>query len=713
MAEYGYLRTNGPTVSIPQDLSFSSDGTAAAASLASSLNLMIYEKLLQLPEAEATTATYASAPYVERAFYHNVHGNVLQIVERNVIGGISRTSAKYDRDGKVEEILESVTTSPSSQPTEKLTIYSYDNRGRLLNEDVQMDGAATVSTSYTYDILGRQASVSGNGLSQTYRYNFQGWLSGINASAGASPVFRETLRYADAIYTSRLHNGTISEVTWQHGSGTTATYAYSYDGAGRLVGTNHYTGSVRDDLWTETGISYDENGNMTGITRHAASGTSPVDNLNLKYSDNTLVSVNGASFSYNASGAISYDPLRELTFSYNAIGAPTSIRSNSDAAFYSYLSDGTKVFVLGERNEDGYAYLGSMIFRLCEGDWIIDSTPFSEGQIHRIEDRWIADRFVTDHLGSVRAVVRDGQVVERNDYYPYGGRHDNPSLPIDKENRWGFCAKEIQTTAGIDLLDFGARLYDPSIARWNAPDPLADYSPSISAYAYCAGNPVNLIDPSGCLITDYFTKGGKHYYHQTDDLNDQYIILSKVNKKETDEEKKKDAVADAWKKHEIVPVISKDALNNMNKTFRLTLKDGKEHMFSVGVKGSVTTITSGTDDSVSTEIPHKELYDKGEDLAFDVHSHPANQSGDSTIPSKNDLVNVVGKKLNAVLGFEVIYVPAFNSYTSGAESKPGSRSIKKIYFYDKTLSEQDIKNHTPVRYRMYRRINKRTLRKNK
>lgn len=52
----------------------------------------------------------------------------------------------------------------------------------------------------------------------------------------------------------------------------------------------------------------------------------------------------------------------------------------------------------------------------------------------------------------------------------------------------------------LPLLDFGARLYDPLTLAWDSPDPLADKYPSLSPYAYCAGDPVNFIDPDGKRI---------------------------------------------------------------------------------------------------------------------------------------------------------------------------------------------------------------------
>ncbi len=57
-------------------------------------------------------------------------------------------------------------------------------------------------------------------------------------------------------------------------------------------------------------------------------------------------------------------------------------------------------------------------------------------------------------------------------------------------------------------VDYGARYYDPTVARWHRPDPMADKYPDTSPYAFCANDPVNFVDWDGQVITDYFDSSG-------------------------------------------------------------------------------------------------------------------------------------------------------------------------------------------------------------
>ncbi|MBO7467655.1 MAG: RHS repeat-associated core domain-containing protein [Bacteroidaceae bacterium] len=68
-----------------------------------------------------------------------------------------------------------------------------------------------------------------------------------------------------------------------------------------------------------------------------------------------------------------------------------------------------------------------------------------------------------------------------------------------------FGGKELDRMYGYDLYDFGARNYDPAIARFTGMDPLSEKYYHLSPYAYCANNPVNYIDPDGRAWKPTFT----------------------------------------------------------------------------------------------------------------------------------------------------------------------------------------------------------------
>ena len=70
-----------------------------------------------------------------------------------------------------------------------------------------------------------------------------------------------------------------------------------------------------------------------------------------------------------------------------------------------------------------------------------------------------------------------------------------------------FTGKERDSETGFSY--FGARYYDSDILTgWLSVDPMADKYPNISPYAYCAWNPMRLVDPDG---KDVWLPGGDLY----------------------------------------------------------------------------------------------------------------------------------------------------------------------------------------------------------
>ena len=65
-----------------------------------------------------------------------------------------------------------------------------------------------------------------------------------------------------------------------------------------------------------------------------------------------------------------------------------------------------------------------------------------------------------------------------------------------------FTGKERDEETGYGY--FGARYMDhEQMTMWLSVDPMADKYPSISPYAYCAWNPVKLVDPDGEEISTH------------------------------------------------------------------------------------------------------------------------------------------------------------------------------------------------------------------
>ena len=70
-----------------------------------------------------------------------------------------------------------------------------------------------------------------------------------------------------------------------------------------------------------------------------------------------------------------------------------------------------------------------------------------------------------------------------------------------------FTGKERDEETGYGY--FGARYMDHELmTMWLSVDPMADKYPSISPYAYCAWNPVKLVDPDGREVSPVFSSTG-------------------------------------------------------------------------------------------------------------------------------------------------------------------------------------------------------------
>ena len=192
-------------------------------------------------------------------------------------------------------------------------------------------------------------------------------------------------------------------------------------------------------------------------------------------------------------------------------------------AVYTWVYPGEKRKVEDAKGK-GYGYWGDFLYRLEGRSLNLKEACFAGGKFVPAAGGCAVYYYLSDHLGSVRAVLdSSGNVLERSDYYPFGSRHLRPDYPLLAGNRFRYNGKEEQTTGGLGFLDYGARMYDSGLGRWTAGDPLSETYWGISPYAYCANNPLSFTDPTGMWIDDYFTYSGKYLGH--DDASSDLVRL--------------------------------------------------------------------------------------------------------------------------------------------------------------------------------------------
>jgi len=392
------------------------------------------------------------------------------------------------------------------------------------------------STLYTYDALGRQSAVSSGPtssadlLTSQYAYTLQQWTSSITTSLGGRTVFSETLGYnspsnslGGPSYTGLI---TRKNETWtipvnsSQSQSVPRTEDYVYDYAARL--------SAWDDSSSGENISYDARGNITSRSpRYGSGGTVTLTYTGDRLATRKVGTGTAVSFAHDSFARMTTDAEAGLTIAYNVLDLPERISQGTTLKVkYTYLADGTKVSAL-DASGAGLVYRVPFTYRRSSGGTLtFESAPFDSGRLTEAGTRY----HITDHLGSVRAVI-DGNASTTtyplpgfysvDDFAPFGvkstsGASSYLSLASTGSTvslRDGFTGQEDQgPDFGVGYSDFGARQYSPTLSRWLVPDPMGEKYYDVSPYVYCAGNPVNLIDPDGTIIRD---KNGKIVYATT------------------------------------------------------------------------------------------------------------------------------------------------------------------------------------------------------
>lgn len=442
--------------------------------------------------------------------------------------------------------------------TEHTAIDSYDVSGRPLvqrqhfkengvwsapyqfSHAYDLTGAVTTQTypsgrtvNYTYDVVGRLASVSGNlgdGVTRTYSsgiiydemgglrqeqygtdtpiynkrfYNVRGQLSEIRVSTySILTPGQETNWNRGALINHYSHqtwagsgtdnNGVLKKqdvyipVDDQISNYSLTTFFYDYDALNRIDRVTEVRNGVNS--WVQD-YDYDRWGNRT-INPANSWGGVPEPQFTVDPATNRLGVPGGATgvMSYDANGNLYNDTYTGYgTRTFDGENRVTSAQDvYGQNSTYVYDADGhrTRKRVAGGVEEwQVYGMSGSLLCEYSPG--ASPSTPLKEYayrngellvQATGTDFQWI----VADHLGTSRMVLdKTGSLagVKRHDYYPFGeeifapqgGRTVQQGYASDNVKQ-KFTGYERDDETGLDFAR--ARYYDSELGRFISPDPL-------------------------------------------------------------------------------------------------------------------------------------------------------------------------------------------------------------------------------------------------
>ncbi len=273
-------------------------------------------------------------------------------------------------------------------------------------------------------------------------------------------------------------------------NGVEVTYDYAYDLGGKLV-------EVKTNGTIASRYVYDANGNRVGGNLSTQSIKSVFD------SQDRLSAYNTQNYKYNLKGDLvskkNSITNQETSYVFNSLGQLAAVKSGSTAISYEYdgLRRRAQNFVNGVL-QSTYIYQGPL--RLtgvldAEGNVL---QRFGYASKSHAPDFMIMKgavyRIVTDHLGSVRLVVRvsDGTIMQEMLHDEFGRilKNTNPGF-----QPFGFAGGLYDHNT--NLVHFGARWYDPEIGRWISKDPIGFRGGDENLYGYVGSDPINYVDPSG------------------------------------------------------------------------------------------------------------------------------------------------------------------------------------------------------------------------
>ncbi len=269
-------------------------------------------------------------------------------------------------------------------------------------------------------------------------------------------------------------------------TGTTDQYTYDYNG-----------NQSNDYINNNTGIKYDHRNLITEFTRQDLTQDPPVTDI--------------TRYKYDEAG----NRTRKTIYRSNDSNPPPLPEENEDLPsgwsitkdeYYSRDASGKEIAVYQSYNLDYWNVWGT-------------------GNEGRIKSTGMKYFYLKDHLGSIRAVINQNNIiVQAQDYDPWG--HIARTWDSTSAD-YKFTGKEHDKESSYDY--FGARYYDARVGNWTTTDPLLKKRIGYSPYNYVLRNPLILIDPDGRIDVPEQYKKDYHYLYNYLKNDIEKVIMNNKN----------------------------------------------------------------------------------------------------------------------------------------------------------------------------------------
>ncbi|CAI2793967.1 Cell wall-associated polypeptide CWBP200 [Serratia grimesii] len=305
----------------------------------------------------------------------------------------------------------------------------------------------------------------------------------------------------------RLKNGLLAKRTTQQDSTVIRQEQYSYDARNRLTEYTVSGSSLPQDAYgnqiSRQMYQYDVLNNLLTVTTSLADGS--VDTATYHYKNAadptqlTKVVHTHADYpqniylQYDADGRMVMDEAGHI-LAYDATGRLVSISGNGVSGSYGY--DGLNRLVNQTVSDSDTRQL------YYRADVLVNEIQAPQNKTIRLIKHGSACHGVSDDstLTLTAGDAHDCLLWSHDEsqdkgklynWSPYGNGNTADLLP-------GFNGERVDPVSGMYHLGNGYRAYNPVLMRFNCPDSLSPFGAGgINPYAYCAGDPVNLTDPSG------------------------------------------------------------------------------------------------------------------------------------------------------------------------------------------------------------------------